>query len=110
MHPAPAFRAPDDAAAALVRAVGFATIVAVTPDGLLAAHSPLLLSDDARTVRFHLSRANAMTPHLDGAAMLDYEGALALEARMQRELGRAHDYAEGVAAFLEKRAPVFTDR
>ena len=47
---------------------------------------------------------------LDGAAMLDYEGALALEARMQRELGRAHDYAEGVAAFLEKRAPVFTDR
>jgi 2-(1,2-epoxy-1,2-dihydrophenyl)acetyl-CoA isomerase len=42
--------------------------------------------------------------------MLDYEGALALEARMQRELGRAHDYAEGVAAFLQKRAPVFTDR
>jgi 2-(1,2-epoxy-1,2-dihydrophenyl)acetyl-CoA isomerase len=47
---------------------------------------------------------------LDDAAMLDYEAALALEANMQRELGRAHDYAEGVAAFLQKRAPIFTDR
>ena len=47
---------------------------------------------------------------LDDAALLDYAGALALEARMQRELGRAHDYAEGVSAFLAKRTPVFTDR
>jgi 2-(1,2-epoxy-1,2-dihydrophenyl)acetyl-CoA isomerase len=47
---------------------------------------------------------------LDAAAHLDYAQALALEASMQRELGRAHDYGEGVAAFLAKRAPVFTDR
>ena len=57
------------------------------------------------------SRALADTRRaLDDAAQLDYAQALALEARMQRELGRAHDYAEGVAAFLAKRAPVFTDR
>ncbi len=47
---------------------------------------------------------------LDAAAMLDYPQALALEAQMQRELGRAHDFNEGVAAFLAKRAAVFSDR
>ena len=47
---------------------------------------------------------------LDDAMQLGYADALALEARMQRELGRGHDYAEGVAAFIAKRAPVFTDR
>jgi len=47
---------------------------------------------------------------LDGAAMLDYAGALSLEAQLQRELGRAHDFAEGVAAFRDKRAPNFSDR
>ncbi|MCE2911181.1 MAG: 2-(1,2-epoxy-1,2-dihydrophenyl)acetyl-CoA isomerase, partial [Rubrivivax sp.] len=36
--------------------------------------------------------------------------ALAREASMQGELGRGHDFAEGVAAFLAKRTPVFRDR
>jgi 2-(1,2-epoxy-1,2-dihydrophenyl)acetyl-CoA isomerase len=46
----------------------------------------------------------------DAASMLDYNQALALEAGMQRELGHAHDFGEGVAAFLAKRAPSFSDR
>ena len=47
---------------------------------------------------------------LDSASMLDYAQALALEASLQRELGRAPDFAEGVAAFRDKRAPQFSDR
>ncbi len=57
------------------------------------------------------SRALADTRRaLDAAAMLDYPQALAQEAAMQRELGRAHDFGEGVAAFFAKRAAVFSDR
>ena len=47
---------------------------------------------------------------LDASSMLDHGQALALEASMQRELGHAHDFAEGVAAFLAKRSPSFHDR
>lgn len=47
---------------------------------------------------------------IDTALQLDFAGALAEEARRQRELGAAHDYSEGVHAFLAKRAPLFTDR
>jgi 2-(1,2-epoxy-1,2-dihydrophenyl)acetyl-CoA isomerase len=47
---------------------------------------------------------------LDASATMPLEDALTLEADTQRELGRRHDFAEGVGAFLAKRAPVFTDR
>lgn len=36
------------------------------------------------------------------------EQQLSMEGRIMRELGWRHDYAEGVAAFLEKRAAKFT--
>lgn len=40
----------------------------------------------------------------------DLDAQLALEARMQGECGGSADFREGVAAFLQKRAPKFTGR
>lgn len=47
---------------------------------------------------------------IDAAAQMDYGQALAQEATVQRTLGASSDYREGVAAFIGKRAPIFTDR
>lgn len=47
---------------------------------------------------------------MDAAMDLDWPAALAQETVLQRRLGFAHDYSEGVKAFGEKRAPQFTDR
>ncbi|MDE2394644.1 MAG: 2-(1,2-epoxy-1,2-dihydrophenyl)acetyl-CoA isomerase [Burkholderiales bacterium] len=47
---------------------------------------------------------------LDEAMPLDFGAAIGLEARVQGELSRGHDFSEGVAAFLAKRTPVFEDR
>jgi 2-(1,2-epoxy-1,2-dihydrophenyl)acetyl-CoA isomerase len=47
---------------------------------------------------------------LDAALPMDFDSAIGLEAAAQRELGRAHDFGEGVTAFFAKRAAVFRDR
>ena len=47
---------------------------------------------------------------LDASQSLSLADALSLEARVQGQLGRAHDFAEGVTAFQQKRPAVFTDR
>jgi len=47
---------------------------------------------------------------IDSAAPMDFGDALSQEARVQGEMSRGADFAEGVAAFLAKRAAVFSDR
>lgn len=47
---------------------------------------------------------------IDDAVAMDFGQALSNEARVQGEMSRAGDFAEGVSAFLQKRAAVFKDR
>jgi transcriptional regulator len=70
MHPNRAFRFDSDAAIldwAVAR--GFAHIFAETPEGSMVVHAPIV-AHGAGAVRFHVSRSNRMTPHLDGARVL----------------------------------------
>jgi len=47
---------------------------------------------------------------IDASMQLDYADAISLEGQWQSRLSAAHDYLEGVAAFLAKRPAIFTDR
>jgi 2-(1,2-epoxy-1,2-dihydrophenyl)acetyl-CoA isomerase len=47
---------------------------------------------------------------LYASAQNSLQQQLALECNMMSELGRSDDYREGVAAFMEKRAPQFKGR
>ncbi len=42
-----------------------------------------------------------------GSSTRDFDAQLDLERDLMRACGRSHDYREGVAAFMEKRAPQF---
>ena len=76
-------------------------------DEALAAEAQALAQRlAAMPVKALVATRNAM----DAAMQMDYAQALAQEAAVQRTLGAADDYREGVEAFIGKRAPIFTDR
>lgn len=82
-------------------------IARCVPDAALAAEALGI----ARKLAAMPTRALVQTRvALDDAMDLEFEDALRLEAKLQSQLGFAHDYLEGAAAFLGKRAPTFKDR
>ena len=74
---------------------------------------PSTVVDDAFACAKHLAtqptRALGMIKRAFNRSLgVDLAGQLAYEEELQREAGQSADYAEGVAAFLEKRTPDFT--
>jgi len=115
-------------AARLVHAVGVsrATELLLLPEPFLAetAHEWGLVhrvvpaeqvADEARALATRLAGGptaayRAVKTVLATAATDPLEETLALEARLQTELGRTADHLEAVEAFLAKRPPRFTGR
>jgi 2-(1,2-epoxy-1,2-dihydrophenyl)acetyl-CoA isomerase len=64
----------------------------------------------ARLAAMPVAALAATREAIDAAEQLSYAGALDHEGAWQRKLGRAHDYQEGVAAFMARRTPTFSDR
>ncbi|HET8607604.1 MAG TPA: DUF4389 domain-containing protein [Gaiellaceae bacterium] len=80
-------------------------VSAVVPDDELARHAAELAERYAHMP----TRGIALTKRLfDHAETATLEQQLALEARLQAEATKTPDFAEGVAAFREKREPQFT--
>jgi 2-(1,2-epoxy-1,2-dihydrophenyl)acetyl-CoA isomerase len=77
------------------------------PDAELAAQAQAL----AERLAGLPTRALAATRQvMDACGEMNMDQALVAEATLQGQLGSAHDYLEGVGAFMQKHAPVFTDR
>lgn len=76
---------------------------AVPADSLMPAAEALC----AKLARLPAQALAATKRVLDAAAANTLDEQLALEAQVQRDLGRTPDYAEGVAAFQQKRPARF---
>ncbi len=78
----------------------------VAPEHVLAESQALA----ARLAAGPTAAYRAVKTVLATAATDSLSGTLALEGRLQSELGRTADHREAVEAFLAKRLPVFTGR
>ena len=76
----------------------------VVPDADLATRATALVESLARGATVSFARIKTL---VDGADQRSLREHLALEHRFMVESGRTADAAEGVAAFGQKRAPVF---
>ena len=86
------------------RAAELGMIYRVVPNDQLEAESMKL----ATTLAQMPTKGLALTKRALNASMInDLDAQLDTEEQLQREAGRTHDFDEGVAAFKEKRAPVF---
>ena len=74
------------------------------PEAQLMAEAGALCAKLARLPAKALAATKRMLQAAEGNTL---EQQLDLEARMQQELGRSHDYNEGVAAFTQKRPAKF---
>ncbi|MBL8836955.1 MAG: 2-(1,2-epoxy-1,2-dihydrophenyl)acetyl-CoA isomerase [Alphaproteobacteria bacterium] len=89
------------------QAAAWGLIWQVVDDDRLAAEAAALAE---RLAAMPTRALGAIKMALDAAETSTLDAQLDRERDLQRELGRSADYAEGVAAFLEKRAPAFKGR
>jgi 2-(1,2-epoxy-1,2-dihydrophenyl)acetyl-CoA isomerase len=73
-------------------------------DRLMAEADALVERLAAGPTRSYAASKRALNQFIYG----DLDAQLDLEAELQHGLGRTHDFLEGAAAFVEKRAPAFT--
>ncbi len=89
------------------QALEMGMINAVVLDTELMAHAIALAEKLASGPTVALGKIKAL---LEASANNDYEAQLELERTTQIEAGQTKDFREGVAAFIEKRAPKFDGR
>ena len=89
------------------KALEWGLIYTVVPHAVI----PETSFDLARRLADLPTRALGLTKRgFNAAFSSSFDEQLALEEELQREAGRTADYAEGVRAFVEKRAPRFQGR